>query len=303
LLTLKHHLVKVNILILCTLLTATAHTATLTATPSTIKQAIAQLGPGDTLQLQPGTYAPIRYDTHRLPSGTSWGNAPRIIGGPGVVVRGIVLHRVRYLIFEHLTIDAAYQIDEAVYISEGAGYIRVQDSTLTRGRHHGVLATKGSVGHNEFVRVHVHQNGSQEHFDHGLYLSAAHNLVADSRIEHNRGYGVHIYSRGQTTAHHNVVQGNQIAGNGRFGIVLSNGTHNVARQNRIRGNARGAIEVDATAPCAVLEGNQTDGRIERRDTPRRDCPAPPDASPGLPPVNPSPVVLPAPRHLRLVTTP
>lgn len=287
------------LLLLPTLATA----ATYTATPSTLRAQLAHLGPGDTLQLAPGTYGHIQSDQLPIPSGTSWADAPRMVGGPGVVVRGISLRHVRYVIWSHLTIDCAWQVREGVYIGTGAQHIRVQDSEIKHCTAHGVLVPPESGGYNEFLRLNVHHNGTREHFDHGLYIAAAHNLIAHSQVHHNRGYGIHIYSRHATTAHHNVARDNHVYSNGRFGIILSNGAHSQAIGNRIHGNAWGAIAVDDSAPCAVLRENQTEGRIARRDRPQQDCPDVPEGPDlGLPalPVGPHLPPLPRPRNLRVL---
>ena len=112
--------------------TVPSHAATYTATPSTLASQLARMGLGDTVQLQPGSYPTIRTQTHWVPSGTSWADAPRIVGRPGVVVRGIGLYNVRYLIFSPLTIDCGWQTREGISISRGAASIRVQDSGVCR---------------------------------------------------------------------------------------------------------------------------------------------------------------------------
>jgi hypothetical protein len=97
-------------------LTASAHAATYTITPSdSLITAASNLQPGDTLYLRQGTYNEgIDYATMKIPSGTSWSNAITIAGYPGERVTishlsikddGYNVGSIpAYLIFNNLTI-------------------------------------------------------------------------------------------------------------------------------------------------------------------------------------------------------
>ena len=44
------------------------------------------------------------------------------------------------------------------------------------------------------IRCWIHDNGDHDGVDHGVYVSESSGLViANSVIDHNRGYGIHIY--------------------------------------------------------------------------------------------------------------
>ena len=69
---------------------------------------------------------------------------------------------------------------------------------------------------NEIINCKVHDNGSTD-FDHGLYISGSNNLVKDSEIYNNAGWGIHIYTGTGRGANDNIVRGNEIHNNARAG--------------------------------------------------------------------------------------
>ena len=117
---------------------------TMAAPWRTIRYAVSQLAPGDTLYLRGGIYSSredtIDSQTGILPSGTSWSNAVTIAGYPGEAailrpldgVAGIRLTTgaPQYLIFQDFQIDMSRQTDDVaglngVYLSNGAHHIRL----------------------------------------------------------------------------------------------------------------------------------------------------------------------------------
>ena len=277
--------------------------ATRTATPSTFLAVLAQMQAGDVLELASGTYPALDCRSGRTcPHGTSWGNAPVLRAASGAQVTFPALTftgaQMRYLVVQGVRVDGRRQQRETVYISQGAGYLRFEDTDISGASAHGVLIPSESVGHNEFVRVSVHHNGSRDHFDHGMYLAAAATLVREAVVSHNRGYGIHVYASGKQATTGTVVQGSRITDNGTgggttYGLLLSDGRGLQALDNVLRNNGSGDIRV-MRAPGAILRGNQTSGAVSQ-PSPGEEEPADPETPPAAP--------ISAPRHLRLLGLP
>jgi hypothetical protein len=160
-----------------------------------------------------------------------------------------------------VTVDAARQAREGVWIGNGAGHITIQDTEVKHAGAHGVLIPASSSGHNVLRSLQVHHNGTRDHLDHGLYIAAAENVVADSRIYANKAYGVHIYASGAGTAGKNLVINNVIEDNATgsgtaYGLLLSDGA-SLALGNRLRNNGSGDILVTSSGSGSGLSGNTT----------------------------------------------
>jgi parallel beta-helix repeat protein len=236
----------------------------------TIKKGISVLSAGATLYIRAGSYDEvINSGQQTLPTGTSWNNAVTIGAYPGerATIRGIVLYHsyVKYLIFDGLIIDPNFSLDEAVYLSNGANHVRVQNSEMKNARAQGVLIARGSGGtdFNEFKNVNVHSNGRTARYDHGIYIEGSNNLVEGSQIHHNAAYGVHVFMSGGSTTSNNVIRDNIIHNNGvlggtSFGIILSCGQGNMAYNNLVYNNTAG-IQVDHRAVNAEIYNNTVYG--------------------------------------------
>jgi hypothetical protein len=116
------------------------------------------------------------------------------------------------------------------------------------------------------TRSSIHDNGAHEGQDHGIYVSASTNLlIANTIIDHNAGYGIHLYpdtSDGARILHntvvrngssgliiagdseHNVIANNIFAYNGEYGARAHhefNGSENLLQSNLFYGNRSGDI--------------------------------------------------------------
>ncbi len=219
----------------------------------TINNALSCLTAGSTLHLRGGTYNESLVGA--LPSGSSWSNAVTIASYPGekATIKGyFYITGSQYFVIDNIIIDAAgFDADgiKLTYSSSNysAHHIRVINSEIKNSPKQGVLITGqsiGELGYNEFINNNIHDNGTTD-FDHGLYISSSNNLVQNSRIYRNSGWGVHIYSGGcSNCANNNVVRNNVVYNNARVGnrgtgILLGSGSGNVAYNNIVYGNKDG----------------------------------------------------------------
>ena len=260
----------------------------------TINSALACLGPGDTLYVQPGTYQEWILNP---PGGTN-GNLTRIVaydGGevssPGAVTIKPKKHSENafrfasqdssYVLVKGFVIDAKQVNSDGIKITDGSMVgqstnIRIESTEVKRAPMNGILVT-GGEGH-ELVDLDVHDNGT-DRLTHGIYLTASNSLIGDCRIHDNTGYGVHLYS-GDFNVHDNIVSNNDVWSNGispfTAGILLAMGERNIAINNTVHENQIGiqvqfaedsevfdntisnntsCIVVEATATGTILGGN------------------------------------------------
>ena len=224
---------------------------------------------GDTLSLRAGTYvATIDSNSHTIPSGTSFANAPVIAGylaetvtirpNGGAAVVNLAHSYIQYLIFDKIIFDAT-GADYGIAINNGADHVRFQNGEQFGADFSGVLTVNGSgsSSFNEFINMKFHDNGATR-FDHGLYLSTSNNLVDRCEVYNNAGYGVHIY-RGDGVADNNVVRNtisrnNSLQDLSQAGILLGSGTGNVAYNNIVYSHPNGIV-VGYNAVNALVYNN------------------------------------------------
>ena len=227
----------------------------------TIARGLAVLSAGDTLYLKAGTYVE-RIDSRfvRIPTGTSWADAPVIAAAPGetVILRpgagnevlNLVEPHVNYVVFDNLIIDAIGH-KFGISISKGAHHIRIKNCEVKNATHSGILTGYGSgvVAPNsqylEFLACKVHHNGSVANLDHGLYIGGSNNLVEGCEIYNNAAWGIHLYTGDESKpVRDNVIRKNYIhdndqGGRGRGGILISSGPNNQVYNNIIANNTSG----------------------------------------------------------------
>jgi hypothetical protein len=235
----------------------------------TINEGLKCLAGGDTLYILPGTYnekIESRAGTPSVPSGRSWTNMTTISAAPGSELKVILrpdsadhvvylLGTHRYINFNGLVLDGSntsYTGTKAVMCSPGdhncgtigglPQFIKWSNSEIKNSHDSGVLGYNDSI----FTNMNIHHNGST-HFDHGLYIAGVGNLIQNSQVHHNSGYGVHVYNQ-PGGVHNNTVRGNVIYSNGQSkrgtGIILSSGSNNQAFNNIIYDNLGGGIQID-----------------------------------------------------------
>jgi parallel beta-helix repeat protein len=243
----------------------------------TLRHAVAQLRPGDTLYLRGGIYAGSQntIDSARatVPRGTSWSNAITIAGHPGesVIIRPQAdLNGIRltvgapaYLVFQDFVIDMADSTGngsepEGIYLSDGANHNRFQRLEVRNGGSFGITFSKnnGNSGFNEVLNSKVHNTGNgrgDPRNGHGFYISTSDNLIEGNDIYGNAGYGIHLYDdAGPKFVARNVIRGNTIYNNGggrsaAYGLVVAWGDANLIANNTIYGNPGGIfVYVDSS---------------------------------------------------------
>ena len=258
----------------------------------TLRYAVAQLRPGDTLYLQGGTYAGSAQviDSTRglVPRGTSWSNAITIAGQPGasvIIEPQADLNGIRltagapsYLIFQDFVIDMVNSTGrgtepDGIYLSDGAHHNRFQRLEVRNAANFGIAFSKnnGNSGFNEVLNSKVHNSGNgrgDPRNGHGLYISTSDNLIEGNEVYDNAGYGLHLYDdAGDRSVSRNVVRRNTIYNNGggrgaTYGMVVAWGDGNVVTDNTIYGNP-GGVFVYVNSSNAVIEGNTIHSNVPR----------------------------------------
>ena len=83
----------------------------------------------------------------------------------------------------------------------------------------------------------MHDNGTRQSFDHGIYLECDNELVDRSEIYNNAGYGVHIWEDDPTNV---TIRNSRVYGHdGAAGILIASGTGNNVYNNVVYGNSWG----------------------------------------------------------------
>jgi parallel beta-helix repeat protein len=241
----------------------------------TVAKGVSRLSPGATLYVKAGTYAEALI--HTIPPGESWSRPVTVAAYPGHAVTlqppagapGVLrfVGPQAYIVVHGFVLDAANVQFDAVKVTASssggpAHHIRISHCEVKNAPAQGILTTLGAHS-NEFIGLDVHDNG-QTDFDHGFYVATDGNLVADSDIHRNAGWGIHVYNQtaGQS-ASFNVIRGNRVFDNARIGargpgILLSSGQGNHAYNNVVYANKWG-IEVynstDALVAFNTVFGN------------------------------------------------
>lgn len=220
----------------------------------TISRGVRALTPGHTLYITTGIYIEALIDV--IPGGSSWASPVTVAALPGnsVILRpnpGIqwvlcIQGADRtYVIIDGLVLDGINVSMDAVKITSGLGtpeaaahHIRLQNCTVMNAPLQGILVS--SFAHsNEFIGLDVHDNGTSD-LDHGFYIASSNNLIEQSRVHHNAGYGMQVYSSDPNAepASYNVIRTNRVYDNNQSqshgsGIILSSGEANIAYNNLI----------------------------------------------------------------------
>jgi hypothetical protein len=246
------------LLLLLLLLPSLGGAATRSASPATFQAALAQLGPGETLQLQAGHYGVLDLRQVRLPSGSSWEAPITLQAAPGarVTFQGLDLHDVRYIVFDGLVIDAEGRRD-AVFLGKGADHIRFSNGEVKNASGQGISGWE--TVDLQLRHMDVHHNGTNR-LHHGVYIAIPEARIEESQFHHNSGYGIQIYNGHGCCAHNTRIERNRIYANrGDGGVTLSHGRGIVFRANELWDNAGGGVQVSYGTP----EGTQVVGNTIR----------------------------------------
>jgi hypothetical protein len=248
-------------------------TGTINAPYRTLKQALAKVGPGDTVFLRGGSYGE-RIDTNwqRVPAGNSWSSPVTVRAYPGESVRlgrvNIQGSSYRYIIFQDLIFDNRGEGNHnTIRLAEGANHIRLLNVEVTGAGHSGISVVGGrTVGHadyNEFINVNSHNNGLSPicapNYCHAIYIGGASDNLIQGGTYHSSfaGYGIHIYTSSGGN-NRNIVQGVQAYGNTGYGVIMTGGNSNRLSGSDVFWNGRGGVEVQwgSGSNSSVIQNNR-----------------------------------------------
>lgn len=246
---------------------ATATSATQTNQKKTIAAGVACAVAGDTVLIHGGTYTgngnQIDSQLYTVASGTSY-SVPITIGGytaetvilqPPYNVSGIRLttSTPHYLIIQDIQIDMVNTLAfaEGVFMYQ-AHHIRMQRIDVSHGYGFGIHIAD-STPYIELLHSRVHDVGRPSGIQtdgHGLYWSGSNAIIQYNELDHNQGWGVHLYCNNLCPSHadpsNGLIDSNDIHHNGLngtgFGVVVSYGSDNQVSNNRIYQN-KGGIQV------------------------------------------------------------
>jgi Right handed beta helix region len=209
----------------------------------TITAGIACLSGGDTLIVAGGTYTE---GLGGMPSGTS-GAPTTIQAAPG----------------EQVTLRPSSHVDCVLYIAAGKSYVTIDGISVDSNHqstfgactddenvHHiifrnleiknGTASGMITFGHHlEMRNLHIHHNGNDATYDHGIYQEASDSLIIGNQIHDNGGYGIQNYSSPSTgiSPSRNVYTGNVFYNQPSGGMWLVQGTDHLFSNNTIYGSA------------------------------------------------------------------
>jgi parallel beta-helix repeat protein len=110
---------------------------------------------------------------------------------------------------------------------------------------------------NEFLNLHVHHNGKDANYDHGIYLTSSRNIIEDGDWHHNKGYGIQLYRFGTG----NIVRNTRIHDNNQ-GVVSSQQANNLIMNNLVYQNTRRGIVLMSSNNLKVYNNTiYNNGRI------------------------------------------
>jgi hypothetical protein len=241
---------------------------TISAPWRTIRRAVAESRPGDTIVLRGGTYGAPGQSTDFDKSGTA--AAPiNVVAYPGETptMHGLV------------SVDGDYVTLCGLLVQGGTGplanpssdnprrempklwiagdHTTLQSSEVTGAEWHaGVYIEADDV---RIVGNYIHDNGQFDrpdmaNLDHGLYWARGHGgLVAGNRFDHNLAAAVQLYPSVSGV----TVRNNVMTGGGRAAVLLGDDvSDNVIEDNDIYGNRRGIEGYAVTGSNNVARGNR-----------------------------------------------
>lgn len=214
----------------------------------TLNSALLCLQAGATLYIREGTYSEALQNI--IPSGTSWTNPVTIAAysAETAILKPIGTEHVlpfkngeQYIEIDGLNLDASGVLSEAIKITS-AHHIRIKNTEVKNSKVNGILAN-GTTGYNEFINLKVHDNSTTDNSaltGHGIFVSNSYNLIENSEIYNNAGWGIHLYP---LPASNNVIRNNRVHDNARVGNrgpgIGIYGPNNIAYNNIVWNNKTG----------------------------------------------------------------
>ncbi len=194
-----------------------------------------------------------------------------------------------YIEVDGFILDAVNTSHDAVKITwstayGGSHHIRIENSEIMNAPRQGILTSgfQQGVSHVELVGLDIHDNGTTR-FDHGIYISTPYTIVENSVVHNNSGWGIHNYGGdpsyntyrnnrlidnnsvqqdgigiGIYNGHDIMVDGNVVSGN-HIGIDVKYGAENVVvSHNLVSSNAQAGIVIGTDVSAVQLNANQVD---------------------------------------------
>jgi hypothetical protein len=247
----------------------------------TVNAGISCLQPGDTLEIQAGTYAEQIADvddrehpgTRRPPNGLSWEQATIIRAAPGArVTLTFPPQGLAHLVFlgrsdsaylqigPGLTLDCQSKSSNCVWLGPGS-HQRLLGSTIHHSRQSCVFtAREGPSGqrtggddlqviantiHDCWQALYETPPDTSGGGGHGIYCTGKGGRYAYNRVTAANGYGIHC-SAEQGGVEDNVIEHNVVTGPGRWCLRLA-GTGNSARHNACHQMTAGIVTGGSSA--------------------------------------------------------
>lgn len=210
---------------------------------------------GDTLLIREGTYEEsLIVDTNStgVPHGQSWdlpvtirafeGEKVTIRPGRGEAVVAFQHADLHHVVLDSLKIDATGS-SYGLEFGKGVRHIRVQNSTISHARSHGIFVeagrdADGAPSEHEFVNLRIIENGRSDEGGYGIVLNSGKNLVQGCTISDNRSGGIRI-----DNSQGNLVSNNSLLRNGQggqdWGVRIERGADTIIYNNVLWQNASG----------------------------------------------------------------
>jgi len=213
----------------------------------TIQHAAAQVTAGDTVVINPGTYAGgIVVDT----SGTAAAPITFRAGGPGAIIDGsggerdaFFITAADYIVVDGLTIQHATRAGLRISLSD---HVTVRHCTLADNGRWGLF-----TDFSDYTLIEdIESYGAVD--EHGIYISNSSDFptIRGSRIHHNHANGIHmngdLSQGGDGVISFGLIEGNLIYDNGLgggSGINLDGVTDSLIRNNLLYDNHASGISV------------------------------------------------------------
>ena len=200
----------------------------------TLRKALSSLRPGRRVVVRAGVYR----ERLEVGSGGSDAEPAEIVAYPGE--HPVLIGRLR-VIADHVRVarlvldgTGGAAFDSSLYIA-GAQDVEVSECEIRNAVGSGVFVGDdgNSSGNVSLVRNWIHDNGTDDFHDHGIYWAQGNGgLIGNNLIEKSAGFGVHLYP----DANNVRVSNNTVVGSGRSGIIVAGDKSSESDRNVIVNN-------------------------------------------------------------------
>jgi len=240
----------------------------------TITHAYSVVVAGDTILVQPGTYTDSSGSSGIMLNKIGTASAPitlKSVQRGGAIINGqtdsrhyyaVTFYNAKYNVIDGFKITGARHSGIGLFsamsnkIINNEIYNNGSYSAITPEHNgNGIFEDKVSSGQ-YYGQNFVHDNGSTQNLDHGLYLCGSNSTVVNNIVSRNAyGWGLHI--AGYSTVSNMNVYHNTFAYNGRGGIMLWLSLNKINISNNIfYGNVRYGIDSwEATGSGVTISNN------------------------------------------------